>query len=1155
MEFMTRYNPSEIEPKWQKKWSDDKLYEAEDFSKKQKFVMLTEFPYPSGDGLHLGHAREYTLGDIMARHKRMQGYNVLYPMGYDAFGLPTENYAIKNKIRPQDATDRNVGNFQKQFERLGYSIDWSRSFRTTDPDYYRWTQWLFLQFYKHGLAYQDDIEINWCPKCKTGLANEEVVNGLHERCDTPVEKKQLRQWMLQITKYADKLIENLETVDYPSRIADQQINWIGRSIGAEIDFDVKEDVRPNYVLLHGFTGRADRNWLPWVSESLSKKGYKVQTPQLPNTDEPTEKEQVDYVLNNCDIDENTVLVGHSLGGAVAMKVLEKLEKPIRELVLVAPVIEPAFRGPNYENEGTNGKRRNFVDTFDLSYNYDLVMERAGHIKILSDVTEKSHRKAYLEFLSDKLKAPLYETTAQKIHFRGTEEPFILEKLDSKIKIFTTRADTIFGASFMVLAPEHDLVQQITTAEQRQVVEDYIKQAQSKSEVERQDTDREKTGVFTGAYAINPLNGDEIPVWIADYVLAGYGTGAIMAVPAHDMRDYEFAKKFDLPIKQVVAEEFNERIDDAERLSGVNVIGYDPETDRFMGLHNHKVDKPWLVSGGHDDGEDYEQTALRELAEEAGYHEVKDLISLGGFFYTYFYNPTKQSKRKGTGKNYLAIISEQEQVSSANEEHEKYSVVWWSRDDLQKVLKKWSDVDSDHWVRALEDALAAADAYKNGEVFVPEQFTGDGVLVNSDAYDDVPSAEAREQIVQHLERQGKGKLRVNYRLRDWIFSRQHYWGEPIPIIHCDEHGAVAVPDDQLPVTLPEVEFYEPTDTGESPLAAIADWVETTCPTCGGPARRETDTMPNWAGSSWYYLRYFDAKNDKAFADPKKLEYWGMVDLYLGGMEHTTLHLLYSRFWHEFFHDIGLVPTPEPYAARRGQGIILAEDGRKMSKSLGNVVNPLEVVDAGYGADALRVAIAFIAPYDLTTPWSAESVAGTHRFLNRVWTLVQEHLASEKDGSVPEKLTHQAAKKVSEDLDSMHFNTAIAGMMEYVNELYKLKSSGMKGESWRLALKWLLKVLAPFAPHMTEELWSQMGFEGSIHVMDWPKYDEAKLAEDTITIVLQVNGKLRAQISAPAGASKEELEKLALDNDRVKEFVGNKKPTRVIVVPGRLVNVVV
>jgi leucyl-tRNA synthetase len=799
---MQRYNPKEIEPKWQQKWSQDQLYAAKDFDPKPKYVMLTEFPYPSGTGIHIGHAREFTYGDIIARHKRMQGYNVLFPMGYDAFGLPTENYAIKNKVSPQKATDDNVATFQKQFESLGYSIDWSRSFRTSDPDYYKWTQWLFLQFFEKGLAYQDEIAINWCPFEKTGLANEEVVNGRHERCGTEVEKKLLKQWLLKITDYADRLIDGLKTVDYPSRIADQQINWIGRSKGAEISFAV---------------------------------------------------------------------------------------------------------------EGS----------------------------------------------------------------------------DQKIDVFTTRPDTLYGVTFMVLAPEHPLVDVITTEEHKANVDSYVKSTQAKSDVERQDTDRAKTGVATGAHAINPANGQKIPVWIADYVLMGYGTGAIMAVPAHDERDGAFAEKYNLPIVQVV------------------------------------------------------------------------------------------------------------------------------------------------------DA--------------------DNSLINSDTYTGFSIADAKEKIVADLEEQGAAKECINYRLRDWVFSRQHYWGEPIPIIHCDEHGAVAVPTDQLPVTLPDVEHYEPTDTGESPLAAIADWVNTTCPVCNKPAKRETDTMPNWAGSSWYYLRYFDAHNDAAFADPKKLEYWGDVDLYMGGMEHTTLHLLYSRFWHEFLYDQKLVPTPEPYAARRGQGIILATDGTKMSKSKGNVVNPTDIIDSGYGADALRLTIAFLAPYDQTTPWSPDGVAGTYRFLQRLWNIVGDHaVAAQTEGDAKElqRIIHTAIKQASRDLDNLGFNTTIATLMECMNSLYKLKLTQPLGSpAWQEALVSMVQLVAPFAPHITEELWQQLGQDGSVHVSAWPKFHDAFLVQDNVRIAVQVNGKVRSQITIATDATEEQAMTAAKTDENVAAYLVGKTVVKTIFVAGRILNVVV
>ncbi len=813
---MKRYSPKDIEPKWQKKWAETNLYAAEDYSAKPKYVMLTEFPYPSGAGMHIGHMREYSLGDIVARYKRMQGYNVLFPMGFDAFGLPTENYAIKNKITPQKATEDNVTNFVAQLQSMGFSFDWSRRFNTSDPDYYRWTQWLFLRFVKAGLAYQAEIAVNWCPFCKTGLANEEVVNGRHERCDTPVEKKLLKQWMLRITDYADRLIDGLDTVDYPSRIADQQINWIGRSKGAEIDFAI-------------------------------------------------------------------------------------------------------------------------------------------------------------------------------------------ENSDTRIKVFTTRPDTIFGATALVLAPEHPLVIQLTSLQQKEHVNAYIKSAAAKSDVERQDTDRDKTGVFSGSYAINPASGEKIPVYVADYVLTGYGTGAIMSVPAHDERDYAFAVKY--------------------------------------------------------------------------------------------------------GLNIVPVIRPKKAVKTASE----------------------------------------------------PVFTAEGVMFNSGKYDGLASSDMREQIVKDLTEQGVAQEKINYRLRDWIFSRQHYWGEPIPIIHCPKHGAVQVPEDALPVELPKVAHYEPTDTGESPLAAIEDWVNTTCPKCGGPAKRETDTMPNWAGSSWYYLRYFDPHNAKAFADRKLLDYWGAVDMYLGGMEHTTLHLLYSRFWHEFFYDEGLVPTPEPYAARRGQGIILAADGTKMSKSKGNIVNPNDVIDNGYGADALRLAITFLAPYDQTTPWSPEALGGTFRFLQRLWTLVNEYVESdggESESDDLKRVVNRTIRKVDQDLLDYGFNTAIATLMECVNQLYRIKAKdNFSSIEWQWAIESTLKLVAPFAPHICEELWEVIGNDGSIHLESWPAYDPAWTIDQDVVIAVQINGKIRGEVKVQRGADQKTVLAAAEREHSVKNYLAKKEITRVIYVPDKLLSLVI
>ncbi len=868
---MVNYNHKKIERKWQEYWEKKKFYRAKDFDNKPKKYIMIEFPYPSGDGLHVGHVRSYSALDAVARKKRMEGFNVLYPIGWDAFGLPTENYAIKKGIHPAIITKRNIVVFKKQLKSLGLSFDWPREINTTDPNYYKWTQWIFLQFFKKGLAYQAEIPINWCPKCKIGLANEEVVAGKCERCETETIRKNVKQWMLKITKYADRLIDDLAQVDYPQKIKTQQINWIGRSEGAEIYFKI--------------------------------------------------------------------------------------------------------RGPKLGDSVSNWKRSLQV-----------------------------------------------------------------------IKVFTTRPDTLFGVTALVMAPEHPLIVELTTKENKAKVQNYVREAQKKSELERTETDKTKTGVFTGSSCVNPANGEKVPIWVGDYVIATYGGGAVMVVPGHDQRDFEFAKKYGMEIREVV-------------------------------------------------------------------------VSKGNNLETEFPNALRNSVSK-----------------------------------------------------------------------LGEAFVDDGILINSGKFSGIESTKAREEITKWLEEKNFGKKTIQYKLRDWIFSRQHYWGEPIPIVYCKNCGstgspqAVPVPEKDLPVKLPYVKKYKPTKTGESPLAAIKPWVNVKCPKCKGSAKRETDTMPNWAGSSWYFLRYTDPENKKVFADFKKLKYWMPVDLYNGGMEHTTLHLLYSRFWHKFLYDLKLVPMPEPYANRRSHGIVLAEDGRKMSKSFGNVVNPDEIVKK-FGADTLRVYEMFMGPFDQAIVWNNQGVVGASRFLNRVWqmqfkvakAIKDRPLKISKDGPLEtsgkgcrecEAILHKSIKKISDDLDNMKFNTVISQLMILINELEK--EPAIDADIWKI----FLKLLAPVAPHIAEELWSRFfvnkksrirdsqsesgkiskGYN-SIHLEPWPQYDPEKIKEETFELVIQINGKLRATIFVSTDIKKEEAKELALAQEKIQNFIGEKPPRKIIFVPGRLINIVI
>ncbi|MEK7594523.1 MAG: leucine--tRNA ligase [Patescibacteria group bacterium] len=1002
---MQRYTPKDIETKWQDKWEADKIYQASEDPAKPKKYVLEYFPYPSGAAMHVGHVRNYTIGDAVARFGRMTGHNVLHPMGWDAFGLPAENYAIKTGNSPKQIISDSTSKFKKQLMQMGFSYDWSREINSSDPNYYKWTQWFFLMLFNKGLAYQQEALVNWDPVDKTVLANEQVIDGKAERSGAVVEKKSLKQWFFKITDYADRLLEDLDDLDWSDAIKSMQRNWIGRSVGAEVEFAIDE--KADYVLLHGYTGTPEETFFPVLRKKIESLGHKVYAPQLPNTDNPTIMEQVEFVRDNYEFTENSILLGQSLGSPVALKVVEGLSKPIKKLVIVCGFAEPKFVD----------KKRPFEQSFDWQFDFDKIKQNVEQIVILRDKNDTLIPPERAQFLLDKLGGTLVDFDAEENHACGPNEPVVIENTISSLKVFTTRPDTLFGATFMVLAPEHPLVKQITTDGQKSEVEAYIKAAGSKSEIERQDTDREKTGVFTGAYAINPVNQAKVPIWIADYVLAGYGTGAIMAVPAHDERDFAFAKKFELPIVQVIK-----------------------------------------VSNSGSDAD----------------------------------NP---------------------------------------------ALQLMSDITT-----KLESA-----------------YVTEGEVCNSGDYDGISSAEMREKIVQDLEKSKTAREVVNYKIRDWLISRQRYWGAPIPIIHCPTDGAVAVPEDQLPVVLPEVESYEPSGDGRSPLANVEEFVNTTCPKCGGPAERETDTMDGFACSSWYFLRFADPHNDKVAFDKDKAKFWLPVDDYIGGAEHAVMHLLYARFWTKVMYDEGLIEFSEPFAKLRNQGMILAPDGNKMSKSKGNTIEPDGLIEQGYGADSIRIMELFVGPWNQAANWSVEGMGGAHRFLQRTWTLVQEF--NESDGGSAEsaelkRSIHATIKKVTQDLGDLSFNTAIAALMECVNELYRIKAEDKyQSVEWQWGLESLLQLLAPFAPHIAEELWQQMGQDESIHTSEWPTYDEKYLVQDSLIIAVQVNGKLRGEIQVAAGVTEEAVVEAAQANDKVAAHLNDQTIRKTIYVPNKLVNFVI
>ncbi len=958
---MKKYNPQKIEKNWQKEWEKKKLYKTNDDQKKPKYYILDMFPYPSGAGLHVGHPKGYIATDIISRMKKMQGYNVLHPMGWDAFGLPAEQHALKNKIHPRIGTQKNIDTFKKQLEKISLNYDWERESATTDPEFYKWTQWAFIQMFKKGLVFQSNEPINWCPSCKTGLANEDLENGCCERCDTPIEKKKIPQWVIKITDYADRLLSDLDKLDWQEHIKELQRNWIGRSKGAKIKFKIS----------------------------------------------------------------------------------------------------------NSEKE---------------------------------------------------------------------------------IEVFTTRPDTLFGATYMVLAPEHQLMQELKDQiENWEEVEKYTQESQRKTEIERTAEGKEKSGVeLKGVTVINPANNEKIPIFIADYVLTDYGTGAIMAVPAHDERDFEFAKKYNLPIKEVIAPTFKSMGKDAVRSDKpmterrtVDVIIKHWDKDKFFVLDWNKSGNDWysFVIGGIEKGEYLEEAALREAKEETGYKNMKAVKRIGGEIHSYFYAAHKGVNRAPVKRNCIYIeLLDGEWENPAEKHIKNHDGVWIKRSEVADKIN-FPEL-KEYW------------NIFNGRS--EELFIGVGELINSGKFDGMDSEEAKKAITEFV----GGEMTTSYKLRDWVFSRQRYWGEPIPLIHCEKCGVVPVPEKELPLELPEVESYEPTGTGESPLATIEEWVNTTCLKCSGPAKRETNTMPQWAGSSWYYLRYIDPKNNNVLVDKEKEKYWSPVDFYVGGAEHATRHLIYARFWYKFLYDIGVVNYDEPFKKLQTVGLIMAEDGRKMSKRWGNVINPDDVIEK-FGADTLRVYEMFMGPFDQSVIWNTKGLIGIKRFLEKVWRLFQEKKLIEcgagKCGDVPKEippLFHKTIKKVTEDIENLNFNTAISQMMIFVNECMKHKILP------KSAMERFIVLLAPFAPHISEEIYQNiLENSESIFLQQWPKYNEKMIQDKEIDLVIQINGKVRDKIKVSADISEEEANAKALASKKIKKRINQKEIKKIIFIKGKLINIVI
>lgn len=1156
---MNPYDHVQVEGYWQKKWVEDCTYRTDTHSSKKPFYGLVEFPYPSGAGLHVGHVRSYTGMDVIVRKRRMEGFETMFPIGWDAFGLPAENYAIKTGIHPSITTRENIDTFRGQLQACGFSFDWEREVDTTDPEYYKWTQWIFLKLYEKGLAYKKEMPVNWCPKDKCVLANEEVVDGKCERCGTQAEKKNKEQWMLAITKYAERLDKDLDDTDFLPRIKIQQRNWIGMSEGSEITFHTKGATAtvPKQILI----GTRNAAKVAMIKHAFPKDiGVTFLTLDDVSVDDSTLMEGQDFEENAKKKAEfyfkatgiPTISTDHIMW-------LEKWNKDNGNMIHIRKEANPD------SERATDEETIEFFQKWCASvggsspalYKYAIgYADEAGthgFVSISEPYIAQEKRAATF--------TPGYPTEALLIDqatgvYKGektNEEKYkiLARDLESEVKtwlggnsftVYTTRADTLFGCTYCVLAPEHALVKSLLASGQitnKAEVEKYVSEAIQKIDIDRSAEGKEKTGVkLEGVMAINPGNKKEVPVYIADYVLATYGTGAIMAVPAHDERDNEFAKKYGIEIVDVIGKQFTMSGEDQVREGAetlyrdvIDPIIHDDKGNYYL-IKDKDTGSIHFAGGGVEKGERDTEAVAREVTEETGFTDFSIVKKYAPYVKCVGYHQRKQVNGTSIGPSYEVVLHSDAKVPCEVEQglHELLVV---SKDEVLKLLS-W-----EHHRFLFEQYLKGVEIWSN-----------DGVLMNSEEFDGLTSEEARIKITEAV----GGKLVKKSKLRDWVFARQRYWGEPIPLVYDKEGKMYPVHESELPITLPQVEKYEPTDNGESPLYQVPEWVHVKgridaagyfhTDVNGEDFRRETDTMPQWAGSSWYFMRYIDPKSDQAIGDKEMLMKWLPVTWYNGGMEHTTLHLLYSRFWYKFLFDIGMTPTSEPYYRRTSQGMILGTGGVKMSKSLGNVINP-DVIVKKFGADTLRMYEMFIGPFDQAVAWDDKSVIGVRRFIDRVYALRTKVSPSE----VTLSITHKTVKKVGEDIEVMAFNTAISSLMICLNA-YEKEVSVPEGD-----FKMFLKLLAPFAPFISEEFWKGCGGTTSIHRESWPEYDETKLVEGSVTYVLQVNGKLRGEVILARDSAKETVLEAVKALPGWKQYVGEAIPKKEIFIPGKLVNIVI